>query len=215
MIVLSKAQGPEKIEKVMKVMETVHENDVVSGLVTRKIKGGPPWSTLASNRIPAGIAGRYPPGRTTIGEYHRQRNQVASCSRSTRATAQYSSQPPQSHRGPSGHRRRSELLKQLEVGPASGKGVVKKHCRLSAGVSSDLGGIDGLLHNHRHELGVAIKPSVGDGEIDDQIEVMVLHNRLRKGKDRPSASRQKSASPWEHVPGKYPRSAFDREGHGR
>src|SRR6187431_831320 len=39
MIVLSKRKA-EKIEKWMKVMETVHENDVVSGLVTRKIKGG-------------------------------------------------------------------------------------------------------------------------------------------------------------------------------
>src|SRR6187551_1952443 len=39
MIVLSKRKA-EKIEKWMKVMETVHEGDVVSGLVTRKIKGG-------------------------------------------------------------------------------------------------------------------------------------------------------------------------------
>src|SRR6478672_11279703 len=39
MIVLSKRKA-EKIEKWMKVMETVHENDVVSGMVTRKIKGG-------------------------------------------------------------------------------------------------------------------------------------------------------------------------------
>src|SRR5207244_2150856 len=39
MIVLSKRKA-EKIEKWMKVMETVHENDVVSGQVTRKIKGG-------------------------------------------------------------------------------------------------------------------------------------------------------------------------------
>src|SRR3989337_3333892 len=39
MIVLSKRKA-EKIEKWMKVMETVHEGDVVSGAVTRKIKGG-------------------------------------------------------------------------------------------------------------------------------------------------------------------------------
>ena len=39
MIVLSKRKA-EKIEKWMKVMETVHENDVVTGMVTRKIKGG-------------------------------------------------------------------------------------------------------------------------------------------------------------------------------
>lgn len=39
MIVLSKRKA-EKIEKWMKVMESVHEGDVVSGIVTRKIKGG-------------------------------------------------------------------------------------------------------------------------------------------------------------------------------
>src|SRR4051794_28813969 len=39
MIVLSKRKA-EKIEKWMKVMETVHEGDVVKGEVTRKIKGG-------------------------------------------------------------------------------------------------------------------------------------------------------------------------------
>src|SRR5918993_783675 len=39
MIVLSKRKA-EKIEKWMKVMETVHEGDTVTGMVTRKIKGG-------------------------------------------------------------------------------------------------------------------------------------------------------------------------------
>ncbi|HYW78315.1 MAG TPA: S1 RNA-binding domain-containing protein, partial [Thermoguttaceae bacterium] len=39
MISLSKRKA-EKIEAWMKVMETVHEEDVVTGIVTRKIKGG-------------------------------------------------------------------------------------------------------------------------------------------------------------------------------
>ncbi len=39
MIILSKRKA-EKIEKWLKVMETVHEGDVVTGEVTRKIKGG-------------------------------------------------------------------------------------------------------------------------------------------------------------------------------
>src|SRR3954469_5284587 len=39
MIVLSKRKA-EKIEKWMKVMETVHEGDTVTGMVTCKIKGG-------------------------------------------------------------------------------------------------------------------------------------------------------------------------------
>ena len=39
MIALSKRKA-EKIEAWMKVMETVHEGDVVTGVATRKIKGG-------------------------------------------------------------------------------------------------------------------------------------------------------------------------------
>ncbi len=39
MITLSKRKA-EKIEAWLKVMETVHENDIVTGVVTRKIKGG-------------------------------------------------------------------------------------------------------------------------------------------------------------------------------
>jgi small subunit ribosomal protein S1 len=39
MIVLSKRKA-QKIEQWQKVMETVHENDIVTGTVTRKIKGG-------------------------------------------------------------------------------------------------------------------------------------------------------------------------------
>ena len=39
MITLSKRKA-EKIEAWLKVMETVHEGDVVSGIATRKIKGG-------------------------------------------------------------------------------------------------------------------------------------------------------------------------------
>ena len=39
MITLSKRKA-EKIEAWLKVMETVHEGDVVTGVATRKIKGG-------------------------------------------------------------------------------------------------------------------------------------------------------------------------------
>ena len=39
MITLSKRKA-EKIEAWLKVMETVHEDDIVTGTVTRKIKGG-------------------------------------------------------------------------------------------------------------------------------------------------------------------------------
>ncbi len=98
MIVLSKRKA-EKIEKWMKVMETVHENDVVSGLVTRKIKGGLLVDIGVNVFLPA-IAGGYPPA-ARHRRVHRQRDQVPRA-QDRRGTAQYSSQPPQPHRGRAG-----------------------------------------------------------------------------------------------------------------
>ena len=66
MIVLSKRKA-EKIEKWMKVMETVHEGDVVTGMVTRKIKGGLLVDIGVNVFLPASqVDIRRPPD---IGEY--------------------------------------------------------------------------------------------------------------------------------------------------
>ncbi len=87
MIVLSKRKA-EKIEKWMKVMETVHEGDVVSGLVTRKIKGGLLVDIGVNVFLPASqVDIRRPPD---IGDYIGRRSS-AWCSRSTRPGATSSS----------------------------------------------------------------------------------------------------------------------------
>jgi small subunit ribosomal protein S1 len=65
-----------------------------------------------------------------------------------------------------------------------------------------LGGIDGLLHITDMSWGRINHPSEMV-KIDDQIEVMVLHIDYEKEKIA-LGLKQKSASPWEHVPGKYP-----------
>jgi len=95
--------------------------------------------------------------------------------------------------------KKSELLKQLEVGQLR-KGVVKNIADFGAFV--DLGGIDGLLHITDMSWGRINHPSEMV-KIDDQIEVMVLHIDYEKEKIA-LGLKQKSASPWEHVPGKYP-----------
>src|SRR5882757_10027924 len=194
MIVLSKRKA-EKIEKWMKVMETVHENDVVSGLVTRKIKGGLLVDIGVNVFLPASQVDIRRPH--DIGEYigkeikclvlkidEARRNIVVS--RRSLIEAERA-------------QKKSELLKQLEVGQLR-KGVVKNIADFGAFV--DLGGIDGLLHITDMSWGRINHPSEMV-KIDDQIEVMILHIDYEKEKIA-LGLKQKSASPWDKVPGKYP-----------
>ncbi len=194
MIVLSKRKA-EKIEKWMKVMETVHEGDTVSGQVTRKIKGGLLVDIGVNVFLPASQVDIRRPH--DIGEYigkeikclvlkidEARRNIVVS--RRSLIEAERAA-------------KKSELLKQLEVGQLR-KGVVKNIADFGAFV--DLGGIDGLLHITDMSWGRINHPSEVV-KIDDQIEVMVLHIDYEKEKIA-LGLKQKSASPWEHVPAKYP-----------
>jgi small subunit ribosomal protein S1 len=194
MIVLSKRKA-EKIEKWMKVMETVHEGDVVSGQVTRKIKGGLLVDIGVNVFLPASQVDIRRPH--DIGEYigkeikclvlkidEARRNIVVS--RRSLIEAERA-------------QKKSELLKQLEVGQLR-KGVVKNIADFGAFV--DLGGIDGLLHITDMSWGRINHPSEMV-KIDDQIEVMILHIDYEKEKIA-LGLKQKSASPWEHVATKYP-----------
>ena len=139
MIVLSKRKA-EKIEKWMKVMETVHENDVVTGMVTRKIKGGLLVDIGVNVFLPASqVDIRRPPD---IGEYIGNDDPVPRA-QDRRSPPQHRRQPPQPDRSRAGAEEDRELLKQLEVGQLR-KGVVKNIADFGAFV--DLGGIDGLLH---------------------------------------------------------------------
>jgi len=194
MIVLSKRKA-EKIEKWLKVMETVHEGDTVSGMVTRKIKGGLLVDIGVNVFLPASQVDIRRPH--DIGEYigkeikclvlkidEARRNIVVS--RRSLIEAERA-------------QKKSELLKQLEVGQLR-KGVVKNIADFGAFV--DLGGIDGLLHITDMSWGRINHPSEMV-KIDDQVEVMILHIDYEKEKIA-LGLKQKSASPWEHVPEKYP-----------
>jgi small subunit ribosomal protein S1 len=70
------------------------------------------------------------------------------------------------------------------------------------GAFVDLGGIDGLLHITDMSWGRINHPSEMV-QIDDQIEVMVLHIDYEKEKIA-LGLKQKSASPWDQVASKYP-----------
>ena len=194
MIVLSKRKA-EKIEKWMKVMESVNENDVVSGEVTRKIKGGLLVDIGVNVFLPASQVDIRRPH--DIGEYigktiecmilkidEARRNIVVS--RRSLIEAQRSE-------------KKSELLKELEIGN-SRSGIVKNIADFGAFV--DLGGIDGLLHITDMSWGRINHPSEMV-KIDDELEVIILNIDYEKEKIA-LGLKQKSASPWENVAGKYP-----------
>ena len=194
MIVLSKRKA-EKIEKWMKVMETVHEGDVVSGLVTRKIKGGLLVDIGVNVFLPASQVDIRRPH--DIGEYIGKTIEcmVLKIDEARRNIVVSRRSLIESQRA----EKKAELLKKLEVGQ-SRKGIVKNIADFGAFV--DLGGIDGLLHITDMSWGRINHPSEMV-KIDDELEVMVLHIDYEKEKIA-LGLKQRQASPWENVAAKYP-----------
>jgi small subunit ribosomal protein S1 len=194
MIVLSKRKA-EKIEKWLKVMETVHEGDVVSGQVTRKIKGGLLVDIGVNVFLPASQVDIRRPH--DIGEYIGKEIKclVLKIDEARRNIVVSRRSLIEQERA----QKKSELLKQLQVGQLR-KGVVKNIADFGAFV--DLGGIDGLLHITDMSWGRINHPSEMV-QIDDQIDVMVLHIDYEKEKIA-LGLKQKSASPWDQVATKYP-----------
>jgi len=194
MIALSKRKA-EKIEAWLKVMESVQEGDVVTGLVNRKIKGGLLVDIGVNVFLPASQVDIRRPA--DIGDYIGRTIQciVLKIDEARRNIVVSRRALIEAERA----EKKAQLLSDLEVGQRR-KGVVKNIAEFGAFV--DLGGIDGLLHitdmswgriNHPSEL-VAI---------DQEIEVQILHIDYEKEKIA-LGLKQKSASPWEDVESKYP-----------
>ncbi len=194
MIALSKRKA-EKIEAWLKVMETVHENDVVTGNVTRKIKGGLLVDIGVNVFLPASQVDIRRPH--DIGDYigrtiqclvlkidEARRNIVVS----RRALIEHERAEKKKH-----------LMETLEVGQLR-RGIVKNIADFGAFV--DLGGIDGLLHITDMSWGRINHPSEMVS-IDQEIEVQVLHIDREKEKIA-LGLKQKTASPWENISDKYP-----------
>jgi small subunit ribosomal protein S1 len=194
MIILSKRKA-EKIEKWMKVMETVHEGDTVTGIVTRKIKGGLLVDIGVNVFLPASQVDIRRPH--DIGEYIGKeiKCMVLKIDEARRNIVVSRRSLIEQERA----QKKSELLKQLQVGQLR-TGIVKNIADFGAFV--DLGGIDGLLHITDMSWGRINHPSEMV-KIDDQIEVVVLHIDYEKEKIA-LGLKQKTPSPWEHVATKYP-----------
>jgi len=195
LITLSKRKA-RRIEDWLRVMESVHENDVVTGFVTRKIKGGLLVDISGVNVfLPASQVDIRRPA--DIGDYcgrciqclvlkidEARRNIVVS----RRALIEQERAE-----------RKKQLMETLEVGQIR-RGVVKNIADFGAFV--DLGGIDGLLHITDMSWARIGHPSEMV-QIDQEIEVQVLHIDREREKIA-LGMKQRTASPWAKVADKYP-----------
>jgi small subunit ribosomal protein S1 len=194
MISLSKRKA-EKILTWQEMMKKVQEGEVVTGQVTRKIKGGLLVDIGVNVFLPASQVDIRRPH--DIGDFigrwvqcevlkidEARRNIVVS----RRSLIEKQRQED-----------REALLKELVEGQVR-KGVVKNIAEFGAFV--DLGGIDGLLHITDMSWGRIGHPSEMVS-IDQEIEVVILHIDREKEKIA-LGLKQKTKSPWEQVGDKYP-----------
>jgi small subunit ribosomal protein S1 len=194
MITLSKRKA-EKIEAWIKVMETVHEGDIVTGTVTRKIKGGLLVDIGVNVFLPASQVDIRRPA--DIGDYQGRTIQciVLKIDDARRNIVVSRRALIESERA----EKKAHLLATLEPGQVR-KGVVKNIAEFGAFV--DLGGIDGLLHITDMSWGRIGHPSEMVA-IDQEIEVMILHVDREKEKIA-LGLKQRTPSPWASVSDKYP-----------
>ena len=188
----------------MKVMETVHEGDVVTGVVTRKIKGGLLVDIGVNVFLPASQVDIRRPA--DIGDYIGRTIQciVLKIDEARRNIVVSRRALIEAERA----EKKAQLLAELEVGQRR-KGMVKNIAEFGAFV--DLGGIDGLLHITDMSWGRINHPSEMVA-IDQEIEVQILHIDHEKEKIA-LGLKQKTASPWENVEEKYPVGSA-HQGHG-
>ena len=194
MISLSKRKA-QKIRDWEKVMDSVSEGQVVTGTVTRKIKGGLLVDIGVNVFLPASQVDIRRPG--DIGDYI---GRVVQCevlkideARRNIVVSRRSLIEKQREQD------RSELLEELADGQLR-KGVVKNIADFGAFV--DLGGIDGLLHITDMSYNRIGHPSEMVA-IDQEIEVMILNIDREKQKIA-LGLKQKLPNPWDLVEEKYP-----------
>jgi small subunit ribosomal protein S1 len=194
MITLSKRKA-EKAIAWQEVMDKVHEGDIVTGKVIRKIKGGLLVDIGVNVFLPASQVDIRRP--SDIGDYIERTIQciVLKIDDARRNIVVSRRALIETERAEKKH----QLLSTLEVGQTR-KGVVKNIAEFGAFV--DLGGIDGLLHITDMSWGRIGHPSEMVA-IDQELEVMILHIDREKEKIA-LGLKQKQPSPWDAVEGKYP-----------
>lgn len=193
-ILLSKRKA-DRIRGWEKILETKKEGDIITGKVTRRIKGGLLVDIGVPVFLPASQVDIRKPGDISrfIGQSidckilkidEENRNIVVS-RRKIIEEERFSS--------------KENLLKSIEVGQLR-KGIVKNIADF--GVFVDLGGLDGLLHISDLSWGRITHPSEVV-HLDQEIECVVIG--FDKQNERVSLGlKQKSPSPWDDVDKRYP-----------
>ncbi len=171
------------------------EGDVVSGMVTRKIKGGLLVNIGVNVFLPASqVDIRRPPD---IGDYI---NRTIECKilkidEARRNIVVSRRKLIEDQRA----EMKARLLGEIEPGQLR-RGVVKNIAEFGAFV--DLGGIDGLLHITDMSWGRVTNPH-DVVKIDQELEVYILN--VDKEKEKIALSlKHKQPSPWQNVEAKYP-----------
>lgn len=194
MILLSKRKA-DRIRDWEKVIALHEENDIVTGEVVRKIKGGLLINIGVNVFLPASQVDIRRP--SDIGDYigrtvqcmilkidETRRNIVVSRRKLIEDQRQ---------------EMKRSLLSQIEVGQVR-RGVVKNIADFGAFV--DLGGIDGLLHITDITWARINHPSE-KLSIDQEIDVMILNVDTEREKIA-LGLKQREPSPWDAVEEKYP-----------
>ncbi len=194
MVNLSKKKAA-KIEAWDNMMKSVKENDIVTGRVLRKIKGG----LLVDIGVPVFLPASQVDVRrpNDIGEYIDKEIQcmVLKIDEARRNIVVSRRAMIESERA----EKKTALLNQLHEGEIR-KGTIKNIADFGAFI--DLGGIDGLLHITDMSWGRISNPNEMV-KLDQEIEVVIL--AIDRDKEKISLGlKQKTASPWASVEEKYP-----------
>jgi len=194
LVVLSKRKA-DRIRGWEWVVSNKSEGDVVTGTVTRKIKGG----LLVDIGVPAFLPASQVDIRrpSDIGEFlgREMEAKILKIDQDRHNIVISRRKLIEEQRAEA----REKLLAELEVGQIR-KGVVKNIADF--GVFVDLGGLDGLLHITDMSWGRINHPSEVVKNEDD-IEVMILSIDHDKSKVA-LGLKQKTASPWENIETRYP-----------
>jgi len=193
LVVLSKRKA-DRIRGWERIIETNHEGDVITGRVTRKIKGGLLVDIGVPAFLPASQVDVRRPGdvggfigrdiEAVILKIDQDRRNIVISRRKLIEDRREEA--------------KTKLLEEVAEGQTR-KGVVKNIADFGAFV--DLGGLDGLLHITDMSWGRINHPSE-IVKVNEEIEVLVLKVDTEKEKVA-LGLKQLTPNPWDSVEGKY------------
>ena len=194
LVELSKRKA-DRIRGWERILKSNKEGDLVRGVVTRKIKGGLLVDIGVPAFLPASQVDIRRPGE--IGEFIGQtiEAKILKIDQERRNIVVSRRKLIEERR----EEAKKALLTEIKEGEVR-KGTVKNIADFGAFV--DLGGIDGLLHITDMSWGRIGHPSEML-KIDQEVEVLVLSVDREKEKIA-LGLKQRTASPWEQVEGKFP-----------